>query len=415
MSSFLEPSIIGGVKVGLDQPVRVMGVINLSPESFYRGSIARSVDEAFRMAVSMVDEGVDFIDIGGMSTAPYKETYVPVEVEAERVKPVILELSKSIEVPISIDTRRSRVAEIALEAGASIVNDTSGLKHDGDMVRVVRDHDASVILMAYGDVSDPSDPVRCVRRLLMESIDIAVGNGVSHDRIVVDPGIGFFRDTGIPWYEWDSKIIRGIRRLHILGRPIMIGVSRKSFIGRILGKEDPGERLIGSVAAESISVYNGVSMVRTHNVRETIQAIRLAEYIRPRIRIVRHRRLKIVDFDSILYMDDVRDLMHYIDVDESGIEIMAGKGEHRVIYIEGIPRLLSIVLKQEMLAIGGEAATPKDAIFSGFSDTSVILMGTMKQYGMLIGKLKRMDFRSLRDRGLINSMELAEILEEILT
>ena len=407
----ISGSRLGSVEVGLDKPVRIMGVLNLSPESFYRGSVALDPDEAYKRAVDMVEKGADIIDVGGMSTAPYKETYVPPDIEISRVKPVIKELSSSLEVPISIDTRRAKVAEEALKSGASIVNDTSGLRSDESMARIVADHGASLILMAYGPVDKKRDPIVNIRRLLRESLEKAIDEGVEPGKIVLDPGIGFFRDTGMDWYDWDSYVLRNLNRLVILGKPILVGVSRKSFIGAILNQKDPAERLIGSLAAEAIAVYNGASAIRTHNVAETIQAVRLAEYIRPKIKVLKtDNGLVLTDLDTILGSVDLEELMISMDVDPRGAEIMGGKGEFKVIYVAGIPKILGIIIKQEMLALGGECATTSDTIFSGFQPTSILLMGTRKHLNILIDKLRGMDLKSIEKRGLPNASDLADAL-----
>lgn len=415
MPNIFQTSLLGGVEVGITKPVRIVGVINLSPESFYKDSVVRDVDTAFKLATEMVEEGADIIDVGGMSTAPYKETYISPDEELRRIKPVLKELASSLEVPISIDTRRSVVADEALKCGANIVNDTSGLNADDRLVNVVKEYGASLIIMAYGNVESRIEPIINIRRLLRKSLDKALSTGIEPNKIVIDPGIGFFRDTGIPWYEWDANVLRNLRRLYILGRPILVGVSRKSFIGAILNQEDPGERLVGSLASEAIAVYNGASLIRTHSVRESLQAVRMAEFIRPKPRIYRDDRgFTAIDLDNLFNRIDLEELMLSMDVDVKGARIMGEKGEYKVIMLEGVPRILSIVLKQEMLAAGGEAALPKDAIFSGFDETSVLLMGTVKQLKRLVDKLYKMHFKSLEERNLVNTSDIAKSLEDIL-
>lgn len=408
-------SDLGGIRVGLEYPVRLMGVINLSPESFYKGSVVQDIKKAYEIAVEMVEAGADILDIGGMSTAPYKETYIPVAKEIERIKPVIKELAGSIEIPLSIDTRRADVAEVALNMGARIVNDTSGLRNDARMVEVVKEFGASLILMAYGEVDPTSEPILNIRRLLKDSLEKALSRGIEEDKIVIDPGIGFFRNTGMKWYEWDATVIRNLHRLLVLSRPILVGVSRKSFIGAILNKKDPEERLIGSLAAETIAVYNGASVIRTHNVDESLQAIRLAEYLRPRIKVAKHESgLNLTDIGSIFREKDLEELMVRMNVDPRGAEIMAPKGDFKIIHVEGIPKILALIIKQEMLAMGAEAATPSDTVFSGFEPTSIILMGNLKHYQILISKLKSMDLKSIEERGLPNASDLAEALNELI-
>jgi dihydropteroate synthase len=263
--------------VSLEKP-RVMGVINVSPESFYKDSVAGNEEALIGMAKKMVADGAAFIDVGAKSTAPYLETQIPVEEEKRRALWAIKTIREHVDVPISIDTTSAEVAEEAIKAGADIINDVTGLKGDRRMGEVAKEYGAPVIVCAHGDASSLSDPIHTVTDLLKESITIAERHGV--EEVVVDPAVGFLRPEWPPWYEWDSRIIANLNLLKVLGRPILVGVSRKSFIGAITGREDPTERLPGSLAATAIAVINGASIVRTHDVRETVDAIRVASFIR---------------------------------------------------------------------------------------------------------------------------------------
>ncbi|BBE41980.1 dihydropteroate synthase [Conexivisphaera calida] len=276
---------LGKVEVGEGLPVKIMGALNASPESFYRGSVVGSPEDALRIASSMIEEGADIIDVGGMSTAPYVDARsVPPEVEASRVVPIVRALSRELGAVVSVDTVRASVAEAAIGAGAEIVNDVSGCRADPSMARVIADSGASAVLGVREDETPVSGtPMETVRRGLSESLRACASSGVDPSRLTVDPGIGFFR-TGVEWYRWDSEVVGGIRRLYALLRPVVIGVSRKSFIGRILELPDPGDRLTGTVAAEAIAVFAGAHVVRAHDVREAVQAARLGEALRPRIR-----------------------------------------------------------------------------------------------------------------------------------
>jgi dihydropteroate synthase len=273
---------IAGIAVGDDQPVRIMGVINVSPESFYKGSVAQRREEIIVRAEAMAEQGVDFIDIGGKSTAPYLETEVPVEEEARRVVEAIRAIKEntSIRIPVSVDTTRAFVAEKAIEAGADIVNDVYGFKGDEKMAKIVAEYGVPVIIGAHMEpVPENSSPIAVVLEALRESIEIARRYGVDEEKIVVDPAIGFFRPRNPPWYVWDSTILANLYVLRTFGRPILVGVSRKSFIGAITGRKNPEERLWGSLAATAIAVYNGAHIVRTHDPAETRDAIRMAEFI----------------------------------------------------------------------------------------------------------------------------------------
>ncbi|MFP3137682.1 MAG: dihydropteroate synthase [Nitrososphaeria archaeon] len=273
---------LGRVEVGLGLPVRIIGAINVSPESFYGGSVAASPEDAVRMASRMLEEGADVIDVGGMSTAPYVDSrLVPPEVEASRVVPAVRAISRELGAVVSVDTIRARVAEAAIGAGAEVVNDVSGCKADPEMARVVGSSGASAILGEREEETPAAgSPIESIRRGLSDALRICESAGVDPSRVAVDPGIGFFRRTGMEWHEWDAAVLRGLGRLLALLRPIVIGVSRKSFIGKILGLPDPRDRLIGTVAAEAIAVFAGAHAVRAHDVREAAQAARIGEALR---------------------------------------------------------------------------------------------------------------------------------------
>jgi dihydropteroate synthase len=288
---------LGKLPIGSGHPVRIMGVINASPESFYAGSIADVPERAVELADSWRGF-VDLIDVGGMSTAPYKDTWVPAEEELRRVVPVVKALARHVDIPISVDTYRPKVAEEALRAGASIVNDVTGLKLYPEMCKVVRDYGASLVLMAREREPRPgADPVDRLISALRESVEIALRCGVDPERIVVDPGIGFptlppadapyvmageYRhgDPQWPWWKWDLYVIKNLEKIGELGRPVLVGVSRKSFIRRILGARTPDEVLPGSLAAEALAVAHGADAIRTHNPKESRQAVKIAEALR---------------------------------------------------------------------------------------------------------------------------------------
>lgn len=278
---------LGRVELGEGLPIRIVGAINASPESFYGGSVVRSPEEALRVASRMLEEGADIIDVGGMSTAPYVASrMVPPDAEASRVVPIVRAISRELGALVSIDTVRASVAAQALDAGAEIVNDVSGCKADPSMPRAISERGASAIVGAREEETRVSgSPIMTIRKGLSESLRACAEGGVELSRVVVDPGIGFFRSTGVEWHKWDSEVLRGLRRLYPLLRPVMVGVSRKSFIGRILGIPDPGERLIGTIAAEAVAAFAGAHAIRAHDVREALQAARIGEAIRPSLRI----------------------------------------------------------------------------------------------------------------------------------
>jgi len=272
---------LAGVTVGEGYPVALIGVLNVSPESFYPWSIYGAPDDLLRAAGAMVEAGAQILDVGAMSTAPYLPTRISEAEEADRLASAVHPLSTKLGAPISADTTRSNPACAALEAGATIINDVSGLTADPAMAGLVAKRGAGLIVMARERGGEKTgSPVDLVRDLLEESLRIGSQAGVPAERIVVDPGIGFFRRQRLPWSEWDTAVLANLRTLHALGRPLCVGVSRKSFLGAILGHNDPRDRLPGSLAATALAVVNGAHLIRTHDVAETREAVRVAEAIR---------------------------------------------------------------------------------------------------------------------------------------
>jgi dihydropteroate synthase len=272
---------LAGVNIGDGLPVRLVGAINISPESFYGGSVSKDEESLRQKAEQMAAEGADILDIGAMSTAPYLKTEITEEEETRRLVWAIGVVRKRVTIPISADSKRNRVARAALEAGAAIVNDVSGLRYDPEMAEVVARHAKGAILMASEAEPGARDPIETVVALLGEGLRRLRGMGVPEDRAVVDPGIGFFRQAAIPWHAWDCEVLRRLAELRRLGCPIVVGLSRKSFIGQILGQKDPSERLVGSLAATAVAVVNGAHVIRTHDIGPTREAVRMAEALRP--------------------------------------------------------------------------------------------------------------------------------------
>ena len=275
---------IANVGVGGKNPTRIMGILNTSPESFYKKSITTKKNDIKNSIKQMEIEGADFIDIGGMSTAPYLSTIVSEKVETRRILDAIKIVQNISNLPISIDTCRSDVAKNALEYGVDIINDISGLKFDKNMKSVISKFNPSLILCAYSSKSVSGNDVILTKKLLSESLKIVKKSNISSKKIVLDPAIGFFRKTGkgkfftkikSDWVKRDLSIIKNLKSLK-QNYPILISASNKSFIGKILGKENPSDRLFGSIAAETISVIYGADIVRTHNVGATKDAITIA-------------------------------------------------------------------------------------------------------------------------------------------
>ncbi|MGH9877108.1 MAG: dihydropteroate synthase [Nitrososphaerales archaeon] len=277
--------LMGKVPVG--DKIRIMGVINVSPESFYKGSVKLTAEEIAKTAAEMEKEGADFIDIGAMSTAPYLKTMISADEEIERLRPAVKIVKDTCSLAISVDTPRAETADAALTLGAGIINDVTGLKYDPSIAGIVADHGASVILSAYEKCTVSGNAIRTTIQALRKSIKIASDAGIRSNRIIVDPAIGFFRAKGnnpfftrmkgIEWLDRDLILIRRLKDLQILRKPICISVSRKSFIGKILNIENPEDRLLGSLAAETICAINGAHIIRTHNVSSTMQAVNISE------------------------------------------------------------------------------------------------------------------------------------------
>lgn len=278
----LRRAVLGGVEVGDGVPVVIVGALNVSPESFYAGSVFQDRDRLLAMADGMVQAGASVLDIGGMSSAPYLATRISEAEEAERLAGAIEGVVAKLAIPVSADTSRAGPARAALAAGAAIINDVTGLTGDPGMASLVARTGAGLIVMA-NDRRLPRagvEPTEVIVGLLKESLAVARAAGIDEERIVVDPGIGFFRTGDRPWYDWDCRVLARLGALAALGRPIGVSASRKSFIGAVLGQADPGERLPGSLAAAALAVFNGAHLIRCHDVAETRQAVRVAEAIR---------------------------------------------------------------------------------------------------------------------------------------
>ena len=274
---------IANVGVGGTNPVRIMSILNTSPESYNKKSIHVNKNDIKNSVKQMENDGADFIDVGGMSTAPYLSTLVSENVETKRITNAIKIIQNFSNLPISIDTCRANVARTALELGVEIINDISGLKFDKKMSDVISKFDPSLILCAY-DSKIVSGNVTSTKKLLRESLKIAKESNISLEKIILDPAIGFFRKTGYgpfftkiksDWIKRDLSILQNLKSIK-QSLPILISVSNKSFIGNLLGEQNPSDRLFGSIAAESISVINGVDVIRTHNVSATKDSIIIA-------------------------------------------------------------------------------------------------------------------------------------------
>lgn len=251
----------------------IMGILNVTPDSFSDGGDFSSVDRAVGHAKEMIKEGCDIIDLGGESTRP-GHTYVDAKEEVKRVIPVIKKLKEEIDTPISIDTYKAEVADEALKLGVYMVNDVWGLRKDKNMAKTIAKHDAHVCIMHNQDNTEyDKDIMESIKEFLEESIAIGLDAGIDKNKIVLDPGIGFGKT-----FEQNLEVLRRLGELKTLGYPVLLGTSRKSVIGNVLNVE-PKERLEGTIATTVLGIRDGVDIVRVHDVVENLKAAKMADAI----------------------------------------------------------------------------------------------------------------------------------------
>lgn len=260
----------------------VMGILNVTPDSFYDGGKYCDIKDALNRARKMIDDGADIIDVGGESTRP-NSSCVSADEEIRRVVPLIKELSKETQIPISIDTYKAEVADKAIKAGAQIINDISGLQADQEMVRVAATNNTPIIITHIkGRPHDfQKDPVYVklipeIISFLESRIEYSIKSGIAHDKIIIDPGIGFGKGA-----NHNVEILRHLNKFKCLDLPIMIGTSRKSFIDKVLEPSEDtnikenNSRLIGTLVTLVIAVSKGANIVRVHDVKEAVQVIKM--------------------------------------------------------------------------------------------------------------------------------------------
>src|SRR5215212_261389 len=253
----------------------VMGIVNVTPDSFSDGGLFDTPDAAQAHALALQDEGADILDIGGESTRP-GHTPVPADAEQQRVLPVIERLAGRVTVPISIDTYKADTAERALRAGASIINDVWGLQRDPAMASVAAQYGAPVIVMHNREEIDPAiDIIEDMKRFFERSLDLARRARIPDHFVILDPGIGF----GKSW-EQHLEALRRLPEIRARGFPVLVGVSRKSVLGRIHNSTvPPKDRLFGSIASHVMAIAYGADIVRVHDVRAHVEACRVADAI----------------------------------------------------------------------------------------------------------------------------------------
>jgi len=252
----------------------VMGVLNVTPDSFSDGGQFAAPEQALAQARRMIAEGADIIDIGAESTRPYGSEPISAEEELKRLQPVLAEIV-ALGIPVSIDSMKSAVVAWALHQGAAIANDVWGLQRDSGMAGLIAERGAPVIIMHNRDSADPAiDIMQDIADFFAASLDIAAKAGISPDKIILDPGIGFGKTP-----EQSMTALARLGELQALGFPLLVGASRKRFISTVTPSE-PHQRLGGSIAAHLLAAQSGAQIIRAHDVAETVQALRVAAAIR---------------------------------------------------------------------------------------------------------------------------------------
>jgi len=263
---------IGTHEFDIKNQTYIMGILNVTPDSFSDGGKIQGVDAALRRAEDMIKEGAAILDIGGESTRP---GYTPVseEEEMERVLPVVEAIKQRLDIPVSVDTYKSKVAESAILAGADLINDIWGLKADAHMAEVIAKHDVACCLMHNRKEAVYDSFIEDMLTDLRDCITLASQAGIHKDKIILDTGVGFAKD-----YAQNLEVLRNLHRLNELGYPVLLGASRKSVIGLTLDLPTE-ERLEGTLTTTVAAVQQGVSFVRVHDVKENYRAIQMAQAI----------------------------------------------------------------------------------------------------------------------------------------
>lgn len=263
---------IGGKIFDLDKGCYIMGILNITPDSFSDGGKWNSMEKAKRHTEEMIQEGAAIIDIGGESTRP-GHTQISEEEEAQRVVPVIEMVKKEFDIPVSIDTYKSSVAEEALKAGADLVNDIWGLKYEENLAELIAEWNVPCCLMHNREKAEYENFMEELCQDLQESLDIAQKAGIQKDKIILDPGVGFGKT-----YQQNLTVLHHMEELQRLGYPVLLGTSRKSVIGQTLDLP-ADDRLEGTLVTTVFGVLKKAAFIRVHDVKENLRAIRMAQAI----------------------------------------------------------------------------------------------------------------------------------------
>jgi dihydropteroate synthase len=267
------PIVIAGREFTWGARTFIMGIVNVTPDSFSGDGLALDAVAAVRQALQMREDGADIIDVGGESTRPGAEE-LPAQEEMRRILPVVERLAKELDIPISVDTYKAEVAKAALDAGAHMINDIHGFRRQPEIARVASEAGVPAVAMHNQRGRDFHDTIGDIAAGLLESLRIAREAGLPEERVIVDPGFGF------GWtVEQNLEMLRRLSELRILGRPILAGTSRKSTIGAVLGDLPVEQRIEGTAASVAIAIASGADIVRVHDVREMARVVRVADAV----------------------------------------------------------------------------------------------------------------------------------------
>lgn len=392
----INKELFPNFNIGDNFPPIIQGVINISPESFYKGSIFK-VDQINGQFQKFLDNGVKIFDVGARSTAPGVAP-ITKEEELARIKPFLNVIVNNIpnSIILSIDTQYSEIAEYSIKFCSEhnfrvIINDVSGLRTDPNMAKIIVDYNVPLILMASNQKPGDILSVNSILENIFNNILTLEKLNYDINKLIIDPGIGKWIPAKT--YEYDLAIIDNLERFRVFNQPICVGLSRKSFIGTVLNKQNPSDRYFGTLAATTIAIYNGAHIIRTHDATpELNEMITMAHAIRKRPLIIQENDITGILVGCVKDPLDGRYLQRLIGVTPAGSRIMDRKMVTKIILIENITAPQALILKEEMLARGGDTAIHKDVITTENAkykkNQKVLLIGTEKQLYALVDKLK---------------------------
>jgi dihydropteroate synthase len=393
---FIHQEIFPGYSLGDYSPVRLMGVVNLSPESFYKPSYTQKT-ELKRTVLSFIEAGATIIDIGARSTAPGVSP-ITIKEEQERIAETLKVLADFFpkEIILSIDTQYTAVAKDCLEFAVQnkiklIINDVSSFTTDPSLMDFIVDKQIPCIIMA--SKNRPGDPCTVEDTLIALSRTIAQLQKKKYplSKLIIDPAIGKW--TAEKTYEYDLALLDNLREFQCFGLPILVGLSRKSFIGSVLNEKDPLKRDIGSYASTAIAVYNGAHIIRTHDInREVIQTIQMASAIRKKP-VELKKEHQICQIAPLFATNEgAYHFQRRFGITPAGARIMKNKMITKIIVIKNVTAPQGLILKQELLARGGDVGLHGQIITTEWKKYDecfdIVLIGTIKQIENLIQKLK---------------------------